>query len=550
MRYARHYQTRRTPQSQPIPGTNQVPNSAGGFAWAVDEWTRLDRFLILGTEGGSYYASEKTLTVENADALLRCVRSDGVRVVNRIVEISVSGRAPKNDPALFALALCAGMGDELTRSAALTALPKVARTGFYLFSFLETVQGFRGWGRGLRRAVGAWYNEMDAKRLALQLTKYRQRNGWSHGDALRLASPKPSTPVHEALYRWTLGVDMGEREVTRQERKDGPRIVKQYQALDRTLLPELITTFEAIQKATKAKEVVPLIEANPDVTWEMIPSEFLGDAKVWEALLPHLPMTALIKNLGRMTANGLIKPLSSAARIVYERFGDEERIRKARVHPIAILGALATYRTGHGAKGQLNWKPVAQVVDALDKAFYLSFGNVSVSGKRWLLALDVSGSMGWGEIAGMPGLTPRVASAALALATARVEPQHAITGFSHELVPIDISPRERLDAVVKTIEAIPMGGTDCALPMIYALQQRMEVDTFVVYTDSETWYGEIHPVQALREYRQKMGISAKLVVVGMVADGFTIADPNDTGMLDVVGFDTATPELISDFATQ
>jgi 60 kDa SS-A/Ro ribonucleoprotein len=28
----------------------------------------------------------------------------------------------------------------------------------------------------------------------------------------------------------------------------------------------------------------------------------------------------------------------------------------------------------------------------------------------------------------------------------------------------------------------------------------------------------------------------------------SIADPKDPGMLDVVGFDTATPQLVSDFA--
>jgi len=68
-----------------------------------------------------------------------------------------------------------------------------------------------------------------------------------------------------------------------------------------------------------------------------------------------------------------------------------------------------------------------------------------------------------------------------------------------------------------------------------------------VLTDSETWTGQVHPVQALRQYRDRSGIAAKLVVVGMVSNGFSIADPNDAGMLDVVGFDTATPSVISDF---
>ncbi len=69
----------------------------------------------------------------------------------------------------------------------------------------------------------------------------------------------------------------------------------------------------------------------------------------------------------------------------------------------------------------------------------------------------------------------------------------------------------------------------------------------MVYTGSETWAGAIHPVQALREYREKTGIAAKLVVVGMVSNGFSIADPDDGGMLDVVGFDAAAPAVNADF---
>src|SRR5437868_12903485 len=94
--------TRATSQSEPILGSGQVPNSAGGYAWAVDDWVRLDRFLILGSEGGTYYIRQATLSRENAEGVLRCIEADGVRTVRRIVEISDAGRAPKNDPAIFA----------------------------------------------------------------------------------------------------------------------------------------------------------------------------------------------------------------------------------------------------------------------------------------------------------------------------------------------------------------------------------------------------------------------------------------------------------------
>src|SRR5688572_8945708 len=161
-----------TPQSEPIPGSTQMPNSAGGYAWAVDDWTRLMRFLILGSEGGTYYISERKLTQENAEAVARCIAEDGARTVRTIVEVSEAGRAPKNDPAIFALALCATLGDAETKRAAFEAVPRVCRTGTHLFHFAQFVDGLRGWGRGLREAVAAWY-AMPPRKLALQAIKYQ-----------------------------------------------------------------------------------------------------------------------------------------------------------------------------------------------------------------------------------------------------------------------------------------------------------------------------------------------------------------------------------------
>src|SRR6187551_2123561 len=111
-----------------------------------------------------------------------------------------------------------------------------------------------------------------------------------------------------------------------------------------------------------------------------------------------------------------------------------------------------------------------------------------------------------GQVAGVPGLTPRDASAALALVTAATEERYEVVGFYDGLTPLSISPRQRLDDAVKTVSGLPFGGTDCALPMLYAQAQEREIDTFVIYTDSETWAGEIHPAQALEEYRRASGI--------------------------------------------
>jgi 60 kDa SS-A/Ro ribonucleoprotein len=133
--------TRSTPQTEKIFGSDQVKNEAGGFSFKVDDWTRLNRWLILGSEKGTYYVAEKEFTLQNAEGVLRCIKSDGKRTVDTIVEISESGRAAKNEPALFALAMAASLGSDETRAYALSQLQRVARTGTHLLHFVAYCSG-------------------------------------------------------------------------------------------------------------------------------------------------------------------------------------------------------------------------------------------------------------------------------------------------------------------------------------------------------------------------------------------------------------------------
>ena len=111
----------------------------------------------------------------------------------------------------------------------------------------------------------------------------------------------------------------------------------------------------------------------------------------------------------------------------------------------------------------------------------------------------------------------------------------------------DSLPASAGTPTVTDLQVIPVAGHDSMLLNLSGAHSPYFTRNIVVLTDSETWAGNIHPAQALAQYRQKMGIGARLVVIGMVSNGFSIADPNDGGMLDVVGFDTATPSIISDF---
>ena len=545
--YLAHFAALFTPQREKA-RPEQVENSAGGFTFAIDIWAMLDRWLILGCEGGTYYASEQKLTRENAETVLACLREDGERTVARIVAISEAGRAPKSAPAIFALAMAAGDEKLETRRAALAALPRVCRIGTDLFHFARDVEGFRKWGRGLRSAVAAWYNDRPVDKLAYQAIKYQQRDGWSHRDLLRLSHPTAPSPEHDALYRWIVsGVEGLNKESARGK------------ALSMTSLPRSVRAFESLRACTNRKQVIALIREHR-FTHEMLLSEWKNDPEIWAALLEDMPQTALIRSLGKMTSVGLLGPMSDASRKVAKQLTDRARLSKARIHPVALLSALKVYQQGHGERAMkrdnaLSWSPVSEIVDALNEAFYLAFEGIEPTGKKHLLALDVSGSMTCGAIAGVPGLTPRVASAAMAMATARAEKDFAAVGFTSGnggsgtgLLPLSITGKQRLDDVLKTVDNLPFGGTDCSLPMIWAKQNKVPVDTFVIYTDNETWAGKVHPFQALKDYREKMGRRAKLIVVGMTATRFSIADPSDPGMLDVVGFDSAAPRVMADFA--
>lgn len=519
----------------------QVRNNAGGFVYAIDDWARLDRFLILGSDAPTYYQSARALTRENAKVVERCLAADAARTIARTVEISDAGRAPKNDPAILVLALGAAHAEQKVRQLALAALPKVCRTSTHLFQFVKAARDLgRGWGRSMKTAVADWYNTKSVDQVAYQAVKYRSREDYSHKRLLQTAHPAAEgSPERVALYRWMRGLEP-EGEL--------PKIVQAH--------------LRAMSADVGKAEMLALIEANR-LPWEALPTEANADPDVWAAMLPSLGLTALVRNLGNMTRIGTIAPLSQAEALVVERLGDKAAIAKSRLHPFAILQAVRVYAAGRSVRGGNGWTPSQPVIDALDAAFYHAFTNVVPTGKRHLIGLDVSGSMGGAFIGS--NLSARDASAALALVTMAVEKEVHVVGFTApghsqrlfgglwgggevSLTPLAISPRQRLNDAIKVVSDLPFGGTDCALPMLYALEQRLAVDVFTVITDNETWAGAVHPVEALRRYRKKTGIAAKLIVVGMTSAGFSIADPNDGGMLDVVGFDAAAPAVMADFA--
>ena len=523
---------------------------------SVNDENRLVRLFCLGSEGTTYVAGDPLLTPQNAKCVTRMLQSGrGHEVVNMAIFYSGSGSTAKQNGVLLAVAMCARQTvDPRTKAYCYQNLSRFCRTPTQLFMFIRycrTPGNGNGWtpdypriggGHGFRRAISQWYLRFmnvpnGAKTLAMLVTKYRKRNGWSHQDALRVAHPRAGPSNGCSVAAILKYIAKGFNKAKDDLQATGGDVCQYLQAVEDVRAQRDPTTLDATSLAGLVRQ--------HHLTREHLNTQLLSFAEIWEALLEHMPMTAMIRNLGKMSAVGILSPGSQNETMITGRLGDVDALSNARIHPFNVLLARLTYNRRRGNN--------EAILSALDQAFYLTFRFVLPTNNRFLLALDVSASMFSGSVNGCNSIHAGTAAAAMALVTARTEPNYEIVAFSTTMVPLNIRRNMTLSQVEDEMRRVPCGTTDCTLPMQYALEQyestqRRQFDVFVVYTANKPDNHKLSPAEVLRDYRQRAMVpDAKLVVCAMKSNGFTIADPEDVNMLDVAGFDWNAPQLIRQF---
>lgn len=528
-----------TPQSEKA-REDQVENNAGGFVFQVPIKARLERFLILGIDGGTYYVNEKDLFKTNYDFIVELIKTDPALVLHTAVEVSDSGRAYRNDAALFVLALLFRYAPESAKTEIRANFNKIVRTSYHLFTWAKYIEAMRdgtgeghgGWSRSKRSAVADWYNAKTVDAVAYQLVKYRQRDGWTHKDVLRLSHAYVAKPLANFIL----------------EKPQEPGVV----------LPNVLTGFQDAQEQQNIEGLLHVLDLHKNLPWEAVPTQFHKNVELWKKLFYNNQLTgqALLRNITRLAKLNAFDDMVFA-RDVATALTSEVMIRRTRLHPIQYLLAIVNYTEGQVKRDKrfgfsvgvrvMDWTPNPVIVDALNDGFYLAFQYVEPADKKTLIGLDVSGSMS-GLAAGID-LSCAQVGAAMSMSVARREPYYQIMGFANEFRDLGISPNMTLPEVMRRVQDNNFGSTDCALPMLWAKDKNIDVETFVVMTDNETWAGRrAHPYQALEQYRQHVGHDAKLVVLAMTATQFTIANPADRGMLDICGCDSSVPQLVADFS--
>lgn len=539
----RHPETPQTEQAS----KRQQRNNAGGFSFVVKDSVRFNRFLITGASSGTFYIGSAKHAKDEANFVAEYIAENGVSAVAEAVRVSTLALAPSNDSALFVLAVALNSDDLDVKRAARQAVPRVARTSTHLWTLCDYLKNTGGWGSAKVKSVADWYTSKSDDALAYQVVKYRQRNGWTHRDTLRLSHPKG---INQGIVDFIL---------TGEKNDDAP---------------EAIINFFTLSNISSEKDAVRLIREMDTLSWEFLPTELLKSPAVWRELVigGHTPLKALIRNIKRFANIGafydnthegsLATDISGTefTSFVAQKLVDEDAIVRSKIHPIDYLKAVGTLMDDsqslwYRSEGKTPFESISdsipgRVIEALEDGYIKSFKNVEKIPGRALIGLDVSGSMSFtGANMGSSGLDCAQAGAALIQALVKNMDDTKVMAFSHDFVPLRITKNSGLSDIIEKTSGMAFGGTDTSLPILYAEKKGLSIDAFIIITDNDTWAGGIHTHEALKRYRDKINPHARMFVIAVAGGQFSVSDPDDPRSIDISGFDSSVLQVIESSMT-
>jgi 60 kDa SS-A/Ro ribonucleoprotein len=525
-------QTQNTPQTQPIPGreSEMIQGKSSGYMFKAEIWRTLRRCLLIGTGGGSYYATKWELTNDFVDVLEQAIAVDPDQVAQEIVYAS-DGRSINNSAPIWALVLLSMGESPAAKTAFQSIFPQIVRTASHFYEWMSYTKSVRGFGKVVREAGKNWLLQGETKALAYQLLKYQQRHGFSNRDALRLFHAKPQTEDRDLLFKWVVN---GWDDLPPAPPTSALNQIWWYEWLKRN--PD--RTSEAITKGR--------------LTHEMAAPVGKMDVAAWQLLFEDMPIGALLRNLGSLTEIGVLtygkssnKNINRVAKIL----NSKEHLRKGRIHPIDVLKALKTYQScGSLGKSSKTWTPVPRIVDILELALEMSFDAIEPTGKVFMHAVDISGSMSYYSVSSI-NLTCCEIATTMALASAKAEQNYAIRGFSTKFIDLKINRSDSFSSAMNKASDLNFGGTDASSAYDWMIKNNCYADVICFWTDCESWAGTKHPTQALAEYRQKVNPDAKAIYISLVPNNISLVDPKDPHAWDIAGFDPSTPRLIQAIAS-
>lgn len=479
------------------------------------------------------------------------IGGSGIQLVNTIGKVHDRGIGIVKESLIFGVAICSCSSRADVKTKAFDLMQKVCAGSMNFLIFIDfrerihrQVKQTTGWSHALRNAVKKWYRRYPPIQMARIIMECPRHNKWSHKDVLALTHIAPSNNEETILFSYIVA---GLRKTTILFKNDSPDEDDEAQKVLQFL--EDVTTVRSAQTTGAMVQLMDKLK----LSWNFVPISLYRQAELWEQMIMVMPFEIMLENATRMAKLKVLQGNSRTKEKFIARCEDNEAIKESGIHPFEIFAQRETYRDGVGdVKRKPRWLADTSVTAALQTAMLSAMKtNLKSTGKRYFVTIDASDSMK-AHVSNYDRVQCRSAAAFLSLCIAKAENKVIVKAFGLELPAINIDPTTTVDDIVKLLDAIPLGGCDCARPIIYAKKLKVKVDVFVMFTDRETWCGKTSPVEALKQYRAAVKIPAKLVVVFLNPDNSTrakrMSGAPDRGILEIYGISTSMLQAIGNFA--
>ncbi|KAK7094499.1 RNA-binding protein RO60-like [Littorina saxatilis] len=522
----------------------------------LDTLRKLRRFLCLGNESALYQAGSSeqrigTVSPDHASTVHEMLAAErGEEVVGEVSKfLSTNSAETRRGPALYALAVCARHADQShkTKQAAMRVFATSCVSTADLFTFIFYCQSLtdkkKGWGRALKTGVQRWFDSRDCMTLAKLVTQQKTSCGWSYMDLLRVTHILPKTEGAKMIAKYVMkGLKAAQEEFGGEKTGSDMQDSLSYLAV-----------LEQVKGVTEEVAAAALVEQHK-LHLSQVPSHLHHLPQVLAALARQMTLTETLQHIGRLACHQVLEPTFPAASDIAERIGDHKTVQEEKVSPIAVLIAMRVYETGSAAK---KWTRNNSVVEALNTAFAAALKhNVKATNKRYLLAVNINQQFVSCWTHGVKVLSPVIGAAGLAQVLAHTEQNPTLAFFDTDVTPITLTDTMQMPEIGEAIVKHASGGEnskcicDLSAPVTWAEKQKKAYDVIIIMTDFRHPKSFSDLPAAFKQYRRALALPhAKLVVCGLTSSYVQLADSQDSGMLDIAGFDASIPTLIHSFVT-
>lgn len=443
--------------------------------------------LMTNTMGNTFYAKEQEL-IDDAEQLHHEMALRNPVFMAKGIRFARTEGFMRLQP-LFGLAVLSLYRPDLFAKVFLD----VVRYPSDLSDFLTIMKGLgRGeGGRAVKRQINLFLSGVSE----YWAIKYNGRGrGYSLGDAIATAHPKPADLKQQALFRYLRGLDA-----------------------NLSLLPQ-VEALEKLKTAATEEEQVSWIERGK-LPYETVTGAIKPSKAVWEALLYQMPTFALLRHMNALQRTGVLEDSRNLDYVV-NRLTDSEALRKAKILPFRFATAFRQVE-----------QPELQ--DALREAADLTFGSLPELGDRTAIFLDISGSMS--------GQYLEIGSVFALALYKKTQGKSLFWLFDTEVM--DARPSRKDSILTQAANIHARGGTDTGAPVRKLIRKRHKVDQIIMITDEQQNIGSPF-YEELKRYRSKVNPDVKAFIIDLAPYRHAMVPQQDPQTFYIYGWsDTVLPYI-------